>query len=144
MGCHLRSDLMQDVPALRIARPTDDIEALRAFYVTGLGMEVVGSFTDHEGFDGLMLGRDSWPYHLEFTHRRGHRAGGSPSKDHLLVFYYPDAKAWTLAVDRMLDAGFEPVAPDNPYWARQGRTFADPDGYCVVLQGASSPFGAIA
>jgi hypothetical protein len=29
--------------------------------------------------------------------------------------------------------GADPVAPANPYWADQGLTFADPDGFRVVL-----------
>jgi catechol 2,3-dioxygenase-like lactoylglutathione lyase family enzyme len=132
---------MSPVPILRVARPTDDIEALRQFYVDGLGFEVLGAFADHDGFDGLMLGRHDWPYHLEFTHRRGHQVGTSPGNENLLVFYYPQKELWTQAVERMLAAGFQSVAPDNPYWARQGRTFADPDGYRVVLQAGASPYG---
>lgn len=133
---------MPPVPILRVARPTDDIEALRLFYVNGLGFEVLGTFVDHDGFDGLMLGHGDWPYHLEFTHRRGHQVGMSPGNENLLVFYYPQKELWTQAVERMLATGFQSVVPDNPYWARHGRTFADPDGYRVVLQASASPYGA--
>ena len=76
---------MPPVPILGVARPTNDIEALRLFYVDGLGFEVLGTFADHDGFDGLMLGHGDWPYHLEFTHRRGHQVGMSPSNENLLV-----------------------------------------------------------
>ncbi|VFS80271.1 Uncharacterised protein [Raoultella terrigena] len=31
-------------------------------------------------------------------------------------------------------AGFTPVSSFNPYWDVSGRTFADDDGYRVVLQ----------
>jgi hypothetical protein len=27
----------------------------------------------------------------------------------------------------------DPIAPANPYWAEHGLTFADPDGFRVVL-----------
>jgi len=37
----------------------------------------------------------------------------------------------------MIEAGFREVSSFNPYWARQGRTFEDADGYRVVLQRAS-------
>ena len=30
----------------------------------------------------------------------------------------------------------EPVAPANPYWARHGLAFADPDGFHVILVSA--------
>jgi GNAT superfamily N-acetyltransferase len=41
-----------------------------------------------------------------------------------------------LVADR-LDA--EPVAPPNPYWAKHGLTFQDPDGFRVVLVPARWP-----
>jgi hypothetical protein len=36
----------------------------------------------------------------------------------------------------MVSAGFDEVAPFNPYWQRLGRTFEDHDGYRVVIQNA--------
>lgn len=121
-------------PVLRVARPTDDIAALLPFYRDGLGLAVLGGFTDHAGFDGIMLGAPRCPYHLEFTHQRGHRAGRAPSMDHLLVFYLPEQAAWEAAVARMRAAGFAAVPAWNPYWEERGETFEDPDGYRVVLQ----------
>src|SRR5262245_60103169 len=59
---------------LRVARPTDDLAALVPFYRDGLGFEVLFSFTDHDGFDGVMLGRKGAAYHLEFTRKAGHKA----------------------------------------------------------------------
>jgi hypothetical protein len=93
----------------------------------------------HDGFDGTMLGHPGTPYHLEFTHKRGHSAGPAPTQDNLLVFYLPDSRQWQEAIDRMRAAGYEPVPSFNPYWDRAGRTFEDPDGYRVVLQNASWP-----
>ncbi len=121
---------------LRVARPTDDLDALVRFYRDGLGFTVLGEFRDHDGFDGVMLGHPGAGYHLEFTRKEGHRAGKAPTEDHLLVFYLPDPAAWRRAVDRLARCGYEPVPAFNPYWDRQGRTFADPDGYRVVLQNA--------
>ena len=127
-----------DPPAtLRVARPTDDIEALLPFYCGGMGLNVLYRFQNHDGFDGVMLGAEGAPYHLEFTHAQGHVAGRAPTEDHLLVFYLPEPAAWRHAVDRMKAAGFDPVAAFNPYWDRNGVTFEDPDGYRVVLQNAS-------
>ncbi len=122
---------------LRVARPTDDLAALVRFYCDGLGLEVLSEFAGHDGFDGVMLGRRGGTYHLEFTRRHGHRAGRAPTDDNLLVFYLPDAAAWRQAVARMEAAGYTPVPAINPYWDRGGKTFADPDGYRVVLQNAS-------
>ena len=125
------------VPVLRVARPSDDLDRLLPFYRDGLGMKVLYRFQDHAGFDGIMLGQEGAPYHLEFTRKRGHAAGRAPSEDNLLVFYLPDRDAWSAAVQRMRGAGFAPVRSFNPYWDRQGLTFEDPDGYRVVLQNAA-------
>lgn len=121
---------------LRVARPTADLEAVTRFYRDGLGLEVLGSFQDHEGFDGVMLGCPGAAYHLEFTRKAGHDAGRAPTEDNLLVFYLPDAAEWSAAVTHMEQAGYQPVPSFNPYWDRLGKTFADPDGYRVVLQRA--------
>lgn len=124
---------------LRVARPTDNLPELIKFYRDGLGFEILGSFEDHEGFDGVMLGHPGAAYHLEFTRHRGHGAGRAPSQDNLLVFYLPDADEWRRAVERMTAHGHEPVASYNPYWDRAGKTFEDADGYRVVLQNAAWP-----
>lgn len=124
---------------LRVARPTDDLAALVAFYRDGLGLDVLYEFRDHDGFDGVMLGREGTAHHLEFTRRAGHRAGRAPTSDNLLVFYLPDEAEWRAAIARLERAGHQPVKAFNPYWDRRGRTFEDPDGYRVVLQNASWP-----
>jgi catechol 2,3-dioxygenase-like lactoylglutathione lyase family enzyme len=130
---------MSAIPIIRIARPSDDIEALLTFYDRGLGLEVLGRFDDHAGFDGIILGKTGLPYHFEFTHAHGHSVGRAPTRDHLIVLYIPDLNEWRAAVERMRQAGFEPVPSFNPYWDRVGATFEDPDGYRVVLQRASWP-----
>ena len=122
---------------LRIARPTDNLIAIAAMYAEGLRFTVLAQFTDHEGFDGIILGHPHHPYHLEFTQQRGHHVGTAPTKDHLLVFYIPESREWEEGCARMLVAGFRPVASYNPYWDKDGRTFEDIDGYRVVLQNAA-------
>lgn len=119
---------------LRVARATDDLAAVVAFYRDGLGFEVLYEFEDHNGFDGVMLGHPGAAYHLEFTRRAGHAAGRAPTAENLLVFYLPDADVWQRSVTRLEEHGYRSVQPANPYWERHGRTFEDPDGYRVVLQ----------
>jgi hypothetical protein len=74
---------------LRVARPTDDLAAVVRFYRDGLGLDMLCEFNDHDGFDGVMLGRKGAGYHLEFTRKAGHRVGRAPTEDNLLVFYVP-------------------------------------------------------
>jgi catechol 2,3-dioxygenase-like lactoylglutathione lyase family enzyme len=122
---------------LRVARPTDHLDEVVRFYSEGLGLVVLGSFEDHDGFDGVMLGVPGALHHLEFTRKRGHQTGPAPSEDNLLVFYVPDRQEWLSAVNRMASAGYQPVRSFNPYWDKHGRTYEDPDGYRVVLQNDS-------
>ena len=125
------------LPTLRVARPTDDLAALRPFYCDGLGLHLLLEFVDHDGFAGLVLGHPQAPYHLEFTHQPGHVVGRAPTADNLLVFYLPDRAEWQAAVQRLAAVGYAPVPAYNPYWDERGRTFEDPDGYRVVLQQAA-------
>ncbi len=119
---------------LRIARPVTDLAAAVARYRSGLGLEELGRFVDHDGFDGVMLGLPGAGYHLEFTVCRAHAVTPAPTPEDLLVFYVPHRPAWLARCAAMRDAGFREVAPFNPYWARQGCTFEDADGYRVVIQ----------
>ena len=119
---------------LRVARPTDQLEAITAMYVEGLNLQVIGHFEDHDGFDGVMVGDFGAPYHLEFTSARGHEAGRAPTEDNLLIFYIPDPVDWEAACARMEASGFQPIPSFNPCWDLRGRTFEDLDGYRVALQ----------
>lgn len=102
------------LPKLRVARPTDDIEALIRFYGDGLGLEILYRFEDHDGFDGVMLGHAGAPYHFEFTKAHGHAAGRAPTRDNLLVFYLPDPTEWQVAVERWKEPGSEPSRRSTP------------------------------
>ncbi|KAL7789008.1 Glyoxalase/Bleomycin resistance protein/Dihydroxybiphenyl dioxygenase [Trichoderma ceciliae] len=124
---------------LRVARPTDNIEALIPFYVDGLGFEVLGRFNQHEEFDGVLLGHSGAGYHLEFTTKNDHTVGRAPTLDNLLVFYLPRGDDFNEAVARMEKAGFSAVTSFNPYWDRCGKTYEDADGYRVVLASRESP-----
>ena len=126
-------------PHLRVARPTDRLTEITRMYSDGLGFQVLSSFEGHGGFDGVMLGHRGAGYHLEFTTERDREAGGAPSPEHLLIFYLPDTREWTRACSRAETAGFRRVASHNPYWDRSGATYADCDGYRVVLQNADWP-----
>ena len=119
---------------LRVARPTNNLAAVRHFYVEGLGLHELYAFAGHDGFDGLMLGYPQAPYHLEFTCQPSLSVPTAPTAENLLIFYLPELGEWQAAVARMEAAGYQAVAAYNPYWDQHGRTFEDPDGYRIVLQ----------
>lgn len=122
---------------LRIARPVRNLEKSVQMYCKGLGLVEIGRFADHEGFDGVMLGRPGLSYHFEFTFCRVHPVTPAPTAEDLIVFYLPDASEWQSTCRSALEAGFVEVNSFNPYWDRLGRTFEDLDGYRVVLQRAA-------
>ena len=127
----------RDMYQLRVARATDQLQRMVKMYVDGLSLQIIGSFEDHNGFDGVMVGHPKGPYHIEFTKKSGciltHRA----DPETLLVFYIPAREEWLTACSRMESAGFRAVSSFNPYWDQLGRTFEDLDGYRVVLQNMS-------
>jgi len=128
---------MSQTPIMRVARPTDNLVQIKAMYMAGLDLPLLGEFAGHDGFDGVIIGHPGGPHHLEFTAKAGHPVGMAPTEDHLLVFYLPDTKEWEYRCTRMLAAGFAEVASFNPYWDVYGRTFADVDGYRIIIQKAA-------
>jgi catechol 2,3-dioxygenase-like lactoylglutathione lyase family enzyme len=114
---------------LRVARHTERLDELVAFYRDGIGLPEIGSFHDHDGYDGVFLDLPGTGAHLELTTGGAHGAP-EPHPESLLVLYLGGEEA-VEAVAARLDA--EPVEPANPYWAQHGLTFEDPDGFRVVL-----------
>ena len=106
-------------------------------YCHGLGLRVLGSFEDHDGFDGVMLGVPGASFHFEFTHCRGQLVVPTPTPEDLVVFYVPVSSEWSSLCARMLAAGFKEVPSFNPYWDVRGRTYEDGDGHRIVLQNAA-------
>jgi catechol 2,3-dioxygenase-like lactoylglutathione lyase family enzyme len=100
----------------RIARPTDRLDEVIRFYRDGLGLEVIGSFEDHAGYSGVMLGLPGHEYHLEFTSHTMGSPCPAPTKDNLLVFYIPDTEAITHLIEHLNAVGYFAVQPENPYW----------------------------
>lgn len=122
---------------LRVARPVRELEKSVRMYCKGFGLVEIGRFADHQGFDGVMLGRPGASYHFEFTFCRAHPVTPAPTAEDLIVFYLPDPSEWESACRSALEAGFVEVKSFNPYWDKLGRTFQDHDGYRVVLQRAA-------
>ena len=121
------------VVQVRIARPTARLGEVVRFYRDGLGLEVIGSFENHAGYTGVMLGLPGHDYHLEFTSHEEGSPCPAPTRDNLLVLYIPDDEAIVQLTARLNWLGFFAVAPENPYWEQKGTTFEDPDGWRVVL-----------
>lgn len=126
-------------PTVRIARATSDLDAIAEFYVQALGLDVLFKFEDHEGFDGLIMGKVGSPLHLEVTTGPHGCPTRAPDPDDLLVFYLGSQDQVRKIAAQMQSHGFQPVKSSNPYWDREGVTFEDPDGFRLVLHGSLWP-----
>ena len=138
----------RDVPDFRVARHTSRLEPIVEFY-TALGLKQLGSFEGHAGYDGVFLGIEGAPWHLEFTADSATKDAssdgadasaspaprrGSPHPDDLLVLYCASQSVLDGICTRLFGLGLAPVSePANPYWQDHGRVFLDPDGCGVAL-----------
>ena len=116
---------------LRVARHTSDLERISRFYREALGLEVLGSFENHDEYDGIFLGIPGESWHLEFTaspEAPDHHA----DEDDLLVFYVPAAH-YPAFTEKVRRTGAPELPAKNPYWNNNGTTFADPDGFRFVI-----------
>ncbi|HPH83846.1 MAG TPA: VOC family protein [Ferruginibacter sp.] len=118
---------------IRIARPTDKLKELIQFYQQGLGLNIIGSFEGHDGYDGVMLGMPDASIHLEFTQHVNGSPCPAPTRDNLLVFYFETNEAYQAAVNQLKQEGAKEVEPENGYWIGKSTSFEDPDGWGVVL-----------
>ncbi|MES2380818.1 MAG: VOC family protein [Bacteroidota bacterium] len=121
------------ISQIRIARPTNQLDALTRFYKDGLLFNEIGSFTNHDGYNGIMLGMPDASVHLEFTQHIHGSPCPAPTKDNLLVLYFNTSTDRDLYVDRLTQMDYPIVEPENSYWLANGITIADPDGWRVVL-----------
>jgi catechol 2,3-dioxygenase-like lactoylglutathione lyase family enzyme len=122
------------VARVRVARPTDRLAEVVAFYRDGIGLRVISSFEGHAGYSGVMLGLPGASYHLEFTHHEDGSDCPAPSRDNLLVFYMSDRAAMDRVVERLGSMGYPPAPPENPFWDTDDTvTIEDPDAWRVVF-----------
>jgi len=114
---------------LRIARHTDRLDELVAFYRDRVGLPEVGRFTDHDGYDGVFLDVPGTGAHLELTTGGGHNAP-PPHPESLLILYFDDQAQLDAVADRIARLQ---VVPANPYWQTHARAYVDPDGFQLLL-----------
>jgi hypothetical protein len=102
-------------------------------YRDGLGLSVLGDFSDREGFDGVMLGSPNAIWHLEFTQQKGACACRVAERRKSTGFLHRRSRPMENPERENDKAGFRKVSANNPYWDRLGVSFEDPDAYRVVL-----------
>ncbi len=50
---------------VRFARHTNNLEAIKSFYIGILGLELLGSFENHNGYDVIFIGVHITDWYLE-------------------------------------------------------------------------------
>ena len=116
----------------RFARHTNNLEQLKSFYTSILGLEVLGSFENHDSYDGIFLGKANENWHLEFTQSKEIVSFNFGEED-CLVFYPNTKVAFELILQNLKENAIEIIEAKNPYWNENGKLFLDPDGYRIVI-----------
>ena len=116
----------------RFARHTNNLEQLKSFYIDVLGFELLGGFENHNGYDGIFIGKSNENWHLEFTKSEEVVTFNFGEED-ILVFYPNTKLEFEIILDKIKSHEIEFILAKNPYWNENGKMILDPDGYCVVI-----------
>jgi catechol 2,3-dioxygenase-like lactoylglutathione lyase family enzyme len=113
---------------LRVARHTERLDEVVAFYRDGIGLTEIGGFRDQMATTACSS-RCPAAAPTRADGRRPARCAGAASG--VAARALPRRRKAVRTVAARL--GVDPTPPANPYWAEHGVTFQDPDGFRVVL-----------
>lgn len=116
----------------RFARHTNNLEQLKSFYIDILGLELLGGFENHNGYDGVFIGKPDENWYLEFT-KSDEIVSFDFGEEDILVFYPNTKLEYEIIHDKLLKTKIEFIAAKNPYWNENGKMILDSDGYRVVI-----------
>ncbi|WP_396161981.1 VOC family protein [Flavobacterium sp.] len=120
----------------RFARHTNNLEQIKSFYIDILGFELLGGFENHNGYDGVFIGKSDENWHLEFT-KSEEIVLFNFNEDDILVFYPNNKSEFDFIMNKIHSKKIEFIKAKNPYWnnseASEGKMILDPDGYRVII-----------
>lgn len=116
----------------RTARHTANLQRIIDFYCGILGLEILGKFDDHDGYDGIFLGRKETDWEIEFTVSHD-LPEHQPDDDDLFVFYAATETELAQMRESFRQHNIPEENAKNPYWALNGVTYKDPDGFRIVI-----------
>ncbi|MCG2611595.1 VOC family protein [Flavobacterium sp. SM15] len=117
---------------LRVARHTNNLEKIKSFYIDILGFELLGSFENHDSYDGIFIGKPNLDWHFEFT-RSDEKANHVSDQDDVLVFYPETISEYNVLIDKVITNNISITASKNPYWNLNGKMVLDPDGFRIII-----------
>ena len=116
----------------RIARHTNDLEKIKTFYTKVLGFEVLGSFENHDNYNGIFIGKPNSDWHLEFT-QSNEIVEFHFNEDDSLVFYPEEISEYNQLLENIQKQNISIIKAKNPYWNENGKMILDPDGYRIII-----------
>jgi catechol 2,3-dioxygenase-like lactoylglutathione lyase family enzyme len=117
---------------LRVARHTNNLEKIEAFYVNILGFERLGGFQNHNNYDGVFIGKSDLDWHFEFTESND-KANHHFDEDDIIVLYPTTILEYNNLLDSVSNNNISIITSKNPYWNENGKMLLDPDGYRIVI-----------
>lgn len=116
----------------RYARHTNNLQEITDFYTAVLNFKVLGSFENHDGYDGVFLGKEGLDWHLEFTSDNS-EATHHFNEDDALVFYPTSREEYSNLLANFKAKKVNQFEPKNSYWKTQGIMVKDPDGCPIII-----------
>lgn len=116
---------------LRVARHTNSLEKIENFYVNILGFERLGGFQNHNGYDGVFIGKPNLDWHFEFTQTET-KANHTFDEDDIIVLYPETILEFSRLIES-ISKNVSFISSKNPYWNQNGKMFLDPDGFRIVI-----------
>ena len=116
----------------RLARHTTDLQPIIKFYCGILDLELLGEFHDHDGYDGVFIGKSNENWHLEFT-KSNEIIQFNFGEEDILVFYPDTRLEYEHILEKIKIFSITIIEAKNPYWNGNGKMFLDPDGYRIVI-----------
>ena len=117
---------------MRIVRHCNAPDVLASQYCQALGFQLFTRFDDRDGYSAAIAGWPGAAWHVAFV-SAPEPPRSAPSTEEALVIYEPDAARWQARAEALRQAGFHDVTAPNPYWETHGASFADREGFRLIL-----------
>jgi hypothetical protein len=97
---------------------------------------LLGSFENHNNYDGIFIGKPNLDWHFEFT-KSDTKANHFSDADDIIVLYPKTISEYNQLINNLLDNNISIITSSNPYWnnpeASGGKMFLDPDGFRMIV-----------
>ena len=117
---------------LRVTRHTNNLEKIKDFYINIFEFELLGSFENHNNYDGIFIGKPKLDWYLEFT-KSNEIVNFNFGEEDYLVFYPENKSENDKILENISKNNIEFISPKNPFWTENGKVILDPDGFGIII-----------